>query len=108
MRDEEKERLHPTDPEPLHRYDCWWFLHDDTSLLLRFSLADRGSTFPPALLLQELDAVVDVKLDGPPVSLVAHQQGAQFETALTVRLCRHSQLHEVSLEVSLHRDSLRL
>lgn len=108
MRDEEKEAAPHRDPEPLHRYDCWWFLHYGMSLLLRFSLADRGSTFPSALLLQELDAVVDVKLDGPPVSLVAHQQGAKFETALTVRLCRHSQLHEVSLEVSLHCNSLRL
>lgn len=37
-----------------------------------FALADRSSAFPPALLLQQLDAIVDVKLNGPPVSLVAH------------------------------------
>ena len=73
-----------------------------------FALADGGGAFPPALLLQQLDAVVDIKLDGPPVSLVAHQQGAEFKAALTVRLRRDSQLHEVSLEVSLHCYALRL
>lgn len=100
MKERGKERLHSTMTKTfsLH-YDCWWFIHYGTSLLPRlcFALADRGSAFPPTLLLQELDAVVDVKLDGPPVSLVAHQQGAKFETALTVRLRRHSQFHEVSL-----------
>lgn len=64
---------------------------------LCLALADRGGAFPPALLLQQLDAVVDVKLDGPPVPLVAHQQRAEFQAALTVRLRRDSQLHEVSL-----------
>lgn len=43
-----------------------------------FDLADRGGAFPPPLLLQQLDAVVHVKLNSPPVSLVAHQQGAEF------------------------------
>lgn len=62
-----------------------------------FALADRGSTFPPPLLLQQLDAVVDIKLDGPPVSLVAHQQRAEFQAALTVRFRRDSQLQEVSI-----------
>lgn len=65
--------------------------------VLCFALADRSSAFPPPLLLQQLDAVVDVKLDGPPVSLVAHQQGAEFEAALAVRLRGDSQLHKVSL-----------
>lgn len=51
---------------------------------------------------------MDVKLDGPPVSLVAHQQRAEFEAALAVRLRRDSQLHEVSLQVSLHCYTLRL
>ncbi len=83
----------------LLHYDCWWFIHYGMCPLpcLCFALADRGSAFPPPLLLQQLDAVVDVKLDSPPVSLVAHQQRAEFEAALTVSLSRDSQLHEVSL-----------
>lgn len=94
---------------PLH-CDCWWFVHYDTRPPPRlcFALADRGGTFPPPLLLQQLDAVVDVKLDGPPVSLVTHQQGAEFEAALAVRLGGDAQLHEVSLQVSLHCYTLRL
>ena len=73
-----------------------------------FSLANCGGAFPPPLLLQQLDAVVDVKLDCPPVSLVAHQQGTEFEAALAVRLRGDAQLHEVSLQVSLHCYTLRL
>jgi len=69
---------------------------------LCFDLADRGSVFSPPLLLQQLDAVVNVELDRPPVSLVAHQQRAEFEAALTVRFRRDSQLYEVPLQVSLH------
>lgn len=94
---------------PLHP-NCWWSIHCDTSLSQHSVcvLTDSGSALPPALLLQELDAVVDVKLDGSPISLVAHQQGAKFQTALTVSLGWHSQLHEVPLEVSLHSDTLRL
>lgn len=74
-----------------------------------FALADGGGgAFPPPLLLQQLDAVVDVELDGSPVSLVAHQQGAQFQAAFAVCLCRDAQIQEVPLQVSLHRDALRL
>lgn len=61
------------------------------------ALADRGGALPPPLLLQQLDAVVDVELDGPPVSLVAHQQRAEFKAALAVGLRGDAQLHEVSL-----------
>lgn len=96
---------------PLH---CWllvvctlWCM-SPCVISLFFALADRGGAFPPALLLQQLDAVVDVKLDRPPVSLVTDQQGAEFEAAFTVCLCRNAQLHEVSLQVSLHCYTLRL
>lgn len=75
---------------------------------MRASLTARGGALPPALLLQELDAVVDIELDGPPVSLVTHQQGAEFETALAVRLGGDAQFHEVSLEVGLHCYTLGL
>ena len=51
---------------------------------------------------------MDIELDGPPVSLVTHQQGAKFETALTVRLSGDAQFHEVSLEVGLHCYTLSL
>ncbi|TNN85205.1 hypothetical protein EYF80_004555 [Liparis tanakae] len=51
---------------------------------------------------EQLDAVVNVELDGPPVPLVAHQQRAEFEAALAVRFRRDSQLYEVPLQVSLH------
>lgn len=80
-------------------YVCWWFIQYDTCSLSHwcFALAHRSSAFPPPLFFQQLDAVVDVKFDGPPVSLVAHQHRAEFEAALTVRLCWDSQLHEVSL-----------
>lgn len=90
--------------------NCWWPILCGTSLSQHSVcvLTDSSSTLPPALLLQELDAVVDVKLDGPPISLVAHQQGAKFQTALTVSLGWYSQLNEVPLEVSLHSDTLRL
>lgn len=107
----QKQRLHPSDTTdfPLH-HSCWWPIHCGTSLSQHSVcvLTDSGSALPPALLLQELDAVVDVKLDGPPISLVAHQQGAKFQTALTVSLGWHSQLNEVPLEVSFHSDTLRL
>lgn len=79
-----------------------------SQVLCIFSLADRSSALPPSLLLEELDAIVDVKLDGPPVPLVAHQQGAEFQAAFAVCFRRNSQVHEVSLEVSLHRNPLRL
>lgn len=100
-----KEKRHSTTTETFSfHYDCWWFIHYGSCPPpgLCSALADRGGAFPPPLLLQQLDAVVDVKLDGPPVSLVAHQQGAEFEAALAVRLGGDPQLHEVSLEVSLH------
>lgn len=72
------------------------------------SLADGGSAFPPSLLLEELNTIVDVKLDGPPVPLVAHQQRAELQAALAVRFRGNAQVHEVSLQVSLHRNPLRL
>lgn len=107
MNEQKKRSCTPPWPKTfsLH-YDCWWFIHYGTCplpclcfflFIFFYALADRGSTFPPPLLLQQLDTVVDVKLYGPPVSLVAHQQRAEFEAALAVSLCRDSQLHEVSL-----------
>lgn len=88
---------------PLH-CDCWWFLHYDICPVprLRSALADCSRALPPPLLLQQLDAVVDVELDRPPVSLVAHQQRAEFEASFAVRLRGDAQFHEVSLQVSLH------
>lgn len=56
-----------------------------------------GGAFSPPLLLQQLDAVVHIKLDGSPVPLVANQQGAQFQAAFTVRFGGDAQLQEVSL-----------
>lgn len=73
-----------------------------------FALANCSSTFSPPLLLQQLDPVVDIKLDGSPVSLVAHQQGAEFQAAFTVRLRGDTQVQEVLLEVRLHSYALRL
>lgn len=77
-------------------------------VLCIFSLADGGSALPPSLLLEELDAIVDIKLDGPPVPLVAHKQGAEFQAALAVCFRGNSQFHEVSLQVRLHCNPLRL
>ncbi len=61
-----------------------------------------------SLFLQELDAVVAVELDGSPVALVADEQRAELQASLTVRLRRNTQLHDVPLQVRLHRHSLRL
>lgn len=49
------------------------------------------------LLLQELDAVVDVELDGPPVPVVAHEHWAQLQAALAVGFGRDPELQEVLL-----------
>lgn len=71
----EKEKLHATMTKSLvFSCDCWWFVHFGTCPAPRLcrALADCGSAFPPPLLLQELDAIVDVELDCSPVSLVAH------------------------------------
>lgn len=43
-----------------------------------------------------------VEVEPDPVSMITHQQGAEFQTALTVGLGWHRQLHEVPLEVRLH------
>lgn len=73
-----------------------------------WSLADGGGALPPALLLEQLDAVVDVELDSPPVTLVADQQGAEFQATLAVRLGWDAQLQQVPLQVGLHSHALRL
>lgn len=89
----------------LPSFTCFYTV---SQVLCVFSLADRGGALPPSLLLEELDAIVDVKLDGPPVPLVAHQQGAEFQAALAVCFGRNAQIHEVPLQVSLHGNPLRL
>lgn len=86
----------------------FFFFYNMVRVLCRRHLAHGRGAFPPPLLLQQLDAVVNVKLDRPPVPLVAHQQGAEFEAALAVGLRRHSQLHEVPLQVGLHGYALVL
>lgn len=65
-------------------------------------------TLTPLVLLQQLNAVVAVELDGPPVAVVADQQGALLQAALAVGLGGDSELCDVSGQVLLDRRTLRL
>ncbi|KAG7241268.1 hypothetical protein INR49_025786, partial [Caranx melampygus] len=53
-------------------------------------------TFTPLVLLQQLNAVVAVELDGSPVTVVADQQGALLQAALTVSFGGDSELGDIS------------
>lgn len=63
---------------------------------------------PPLVLLQQLDAVVAVELDGPPVTVVVDQQGALLQAALAVGLGGDSQFVNVLSQVLFYRCALRL
>lgn len=64
--------------------------------------------FTPLVLLQQLNAVVAVELDGSPVAVVADQQGALLQAALAVGFGGDSELGNVSSQVLLNGRTLRL
>lgn len=80
------------------------------SSLLLFSAHDEGQrlAFTPLILLQQLNAIVAVKLNGPPVPLVANQQRTLLQAALAVGLGGHAELVDVLGQVLLHCRALCL
>lgn len=73
--------------------------------------ADReglGFVFTPLVLLQQLNAVVAVELDGSPVAVVADQQRALLQAALAVRFGGHSEFGDVLGQVLFDGRPLRL
>lgn len=65
-------------------------------------------TLAPLVFLQQLDAVVAIELDCSPVAVVADQQGALLQAALTVGLGGDSELRDVLGQVLLNCRTLRL
>lgn len=63
---------------------------------------------PLLVLLQQLNAVVAIEFDGTPVTLVADQQGALLQAALTVSLGWNTQLGDVLSQVFLNCCTLCL
>lgn len=71
--------------------------------------ADRqrlGRPFSSLDLLQQLNAVVAVELDGSPVAVVVDQERAVLQAALTVGFGRNSELRDVLVQMLLHRCTL--
>lgn len=68
----------------------------------------RPVVLAPLVLLEQLDAVVTVEFDGPPVAPVGDQQRAALKAALAVGLGGHAQLGDVGGQVLLHGGALRV
>lgn len=82
--------------------------HPASLSILSADSEGQGLIFTPLVLLEQLNAVVAVELNSPPVSVVADQQGALLQTALTVCLSRDSEFSDVLGQVLLNRRPLRL
>lgn len=67
-----------------------------------------GLAFTPLVFLQQLNAVVAVELDRSPVAVVADQQGALLQAALTVGLGGDPELGDVLGQVLLDCRALGL
>lgn len=67
-----------------------------------------GRTLSLLGFLQQLDTIVTVEFNSPPISSVRHQQGAELQTAFAVGFGGHAQLHNVTHQVGLHGRPLCL